>query len=173
MNGGDSPETWDKTQSFNWHCFCMDWNGGGIANCRLWSSNKQLSNFSVTKLCKGRGFIFEVNNSTYSKRQADKCWWESLCQDDLVRGLHVIHLPPGHLGADLLHAAGHHIAGHGEESRRQNWLNTVTWSLLYYIFFVSVALTCARRPYLTSLRQTAWSSRLQSQPGMLSSKAWY
>ena len=34
------------------------------------------------------------------------------------------------------------------------------------------SLTCARRPYLTSLRHTAWSSRLQSQPGMLSSNAW-
>ena len=32
-------------------------------------------------------------------------------------------------------------------------------------------LTWARSPYLTSLRHTAWSSRLQSQPGMLSSKA--
>ena len=33
-------------------------------------------------------------------------------------------------------------------------------------------LTWANRPYLTSLRHTAWSSLLQSQPGIFSSKAW-
>ena len=38
----------------------------------------------------------------------------------LVRCLHGVLLPPGHLRADLLHAAGHHIARHGEEARRQN-----------------------------------------------------
>ena len=121
---------------------------------------------------KGRGFshlaTIEFNNSTYSKRQTDKCWWESLRQDDLVCGLHVILLPPGHLRTDLLHAAGHHIARHGEEARRQNWLRVGTWLLLFCLY---LSLTWAKRPYLTSLRHTAWSSRLQSQPGMLSSRA--
>ena len=43
-----------------------------------------------------------------------------------------------------------------------------------YSFTVSLfdlSLTWAKRPYLTSLRHTAWSSRLQSQPGMLSRRA--
>ena len=49
------------------------------------------------------------------KREADKCWWESLCEDNFVGGWKVILLPAGHLRSDSRQAGGHHVAGHGEE----------------------------------------------------------
>ena len=73
-------------------------------------------------------------------------------------------LLPWHLLCNLLATAGHHITGEGEKSRCQAGLQncikmTSRWQS---------CLTWASKPYFTSLRQTAWSSLLQSHPGMFS-----
>ena len=50
------------------------------------------------------------------KRESDKSWGESLCEDNFVGGGKVILLPARHLGSDSRQAGGHHVARHREEA---------------------------------------------------------
>ena len=90
---------------------------------------------------------------------------ERLPEDDLVGGLEVLLLPSRHLLSYLEITRSDDITRQGEETRGQARLSqhSVSEENKWERYRDKRWL----KSYLISLRQTAWSSRFQSQPGIL------
>ena len=108
------------TTRWRWEWFSSHWDLYRSPHPRIFEPQQR----QVTSLISGsrsqqppeQVTLAEAGGLFHLKREADKSWGESLCEDNFVGGWKVILLPARHLRSDSRQAGCHHVAGHGEEA---------------------------------------------------------